>query len=57
MALKLLCDYVIPCVLCEEPLEHVMIHRDESTGSESSQRVRLPHACLQMKELLSERNR
>lgn len=46
MSQQLLCDYVIPCLFCEEPLEHVTITRDPETGTEDSVRVRLPHLCV-----------
>lgn len=57
MSMKLVTDYVIPCVLCEDPLEHVTIYRDDALGQEISQRERLPHRCAEMRALLSERNR
>lgn len=51
--MQLLCDYIIPCVLCEEPLEHVTISR-QADGTEVAQRVPLPHLCAQMKALIKE---
>lgn len=52
--MQLLVDYIIPCVLCEEPLEHVSIYRHDATGVESSLRERLPHLCEDMKALIKE---
>lgn len=57
MSLRLLCDYIVPCCLCEDPLEHVMIHRDDETGSESAQRVRLPHDCIEKWKTVAEGRR
>lgn len=55
MALEMLTDYVVPCVLCEDPLEHVTIYLERETGSQSSTRQRLPHLCPQMQALKEER--
>lgn len=55
--MRLLCDYVVPCALCEEPLEHVGIHRDDVHGAEHVVRQRLPHRCKDMDQLLKERAR
>lgn len=55
MSMELLTDYIVPCVLCEEPLEHVTINLDRETGSQSSTRQRLPHLCHQMQALKGER--
>lgn len=57
MGMRLLCDYVIPCLFCEEPLEHVTITRDDETGTEDSVRVRLPHLCSPMKSAMKESSR
>lgn len=45
MSMELLTDYVIPCIFCEEPLEHVVITIDRETGDQDSTRRRLPHLC------------
>lgn len=52
--MQLLLDYIIPCVLCGEPLEYVSIYRDEPSGTERSLRERLPHLCEDMKALIKE---
>lgn len=51
--MQVLVDYIVPCVLCEEPLEHVTVYRSEA-GAEHSTREPLPHRCAQMKALLRE---
>lgn len=52
--MHLICDYIIPCVLCEEPLDHVTIYRNPASGREESHRERLPHLCEDMKALIKE---
>lgn len=52
--MQLLTDYIIPCVLCEEPLEHVSIYRDAESGKEYSYRVPLPHRCPEMQAAMKE---
>lgn len=51
MSMTLLCDYIVPCLLCEDPLEHVAIYRDPETGVENCVRDRLPHLCAPMREI------
>lgn len=52
--MHLVTDYIVPCILCEDALEHVSIYRDPGTGRESSERVRLPHLCPEMQALIKE---
>lgn len=55
--MDLICDYVVPCLLDEEPMEHVTIYRDAETGAERTERVRLPHECAAFKALKKEQSR
>lgn len=54
--MQLITDYIVPCILCEDPLEHVTIFRTE-TGVETSTREKLPHDCSEMRSLRAERSR
>lgn len=56
MSMRLVCDWVVPCVLCEDPIEHVTIWRDDSKRKEITTRENLPHLCKCMEKLIRERH-
>ena len=56
MSMRLVCDWVVPCVLCEDPIEHVTIWRDDSKRKELMTRENLPHLCACMEKLIRERH-
>lgn len=55
MGQRLVCDWIVPCIICEDPVEHVTVKRDDETGTEETVRVRLPHMCDKMWTARSER--
>lgn len=49
MGMKMVCDWVVPCVFCEDPIEHVTVWRDDEKRKEITTRENLPHLCECMK--------
>lgn len=57
MSMRVVCDWIVPCILCDEPMEHVTVWRSEKTHDEEIRRVNLPHLCHQMVALIKEGKR
>lgn len=55
MVMRLMCDWTVPCMLCEDDLEQVTVFRDEVTGKEIVERVRTDHQCEPLRGLMRER--
>ena len=51
MAMELVCDWTVPCLLCEEDTEQVAVYRDQAKGEERIDRVRVSHQCEPMRGL------
>lgn len=55
MVIRLMCDWTVPCMLCEDDTEHVTVYRDDQLGKEIVERVRLDHQCEPLRGLMRER--
>lgn len=54
MSMQLVCDWVTPCLLCEDPTDHVTVYRNPETGAEQVTRVPLPHLCEPLRQAMRE---
>lgn len=55
MAMRLVCDWTVPCILCEDDTERVAVYRDDVTRREITEREGLDHQCEPMRGLMRER--
>lgn len=55
VVMRLMCDWTVPCMLCEDDVEHVSVYRDETTRKEVVERIGLDHQCEPLRGLMRER--
>lgn len=55
MAMRLMCDWTVPCLLCEDDTEQVTVYRDDVTRREIIERESLAHQCEPLRGLMRER--